>query len=71
MAELHQMFLDFALLTEQQGEVLDQIEFQVNNAADHVEDGNVEIHTAIEYQKNIRKKQWYVKKNLIRSCVSY
>jgi len=28
VAELHQMFLDFALLTEQQGELLDQIEFQ-------------------------------------------
>lgn len=29
VAELHQMFLDFALLTEQQGELLDQIEYQV------------------------------------------
>jgi t-SNARE complex subunit (syntaxin) len=28
VAELHQMFLDFALLTEQQGELLDQIEFR-------------------------------------------
>jgi t-SNARE complex subunit (syntaxin) len=58
VAELHQMVLDFALLTEQQGEILDQIEFQVKNAADHVEDGNVEISTAIAYQKLIRKKQW-------------
>lgn len=30
VAELHQMFLDFALLTEKQGELLDQIEHQVN-----------------------------------------
>lgn len=29
VAELHQMFLDFALLTEQQGELLDQIEFRL------------------------------------------
>lgn len=29
IAELHQMFLDFALLVEQQGELLDQIEYQV------------------------------------------
>jgi len=29
VAELHQMFLDLALLVEQQGEMLDQIEFQV------------------------------------------
>lgn len=58
------MFLDFALLTEQQGELLDQIEFQVKNAADHVEDANVDVHEAIEYQKAIRKKQWYVMKNV-------
>ena len=58
------MFLDFALLTEQQGELLDQIEFQVKNAADHVEDANVDVHQAIEYQKAVRKKQWCVTKNL-------
>ena len=57
------MVLDFALLTERQGEILDQIEFQVKNAADHVEDGNVEISTAIEYQKLVRKKQWYAQRN--------
>jgi t-SNARE complex subunit (syntaxin) len=60
VAELHQMFLDFALLTEQQGELLDQIEFNVTQATDYVEEANVETHTAIEYQKSIRKKQWYV-----------
>ena len=60
VAELHQMFLDFALLTEQQGELLDQIEFQVKQAADHVEEANVEVVQAIEYQKAMRKKQWYV-----------
>lgn len=57
MAELHQMFLDFAVLTEQQGELLDQIEFQVKSAADYVEDGNVQVFESIQYQKKIRKKQ--------------
>ena len=52
------MFLDFALLTEQQGELLDQIEFQVKQANDYVEEGNEELVEAIEYQKAIRKKQW-------------
>eukprot|EP00977_Amphora_coffeiformis_P001119 scaffold227_cov165-Amphora_coffeaeformis.AAC.32 len=50
IAELHQMFLDFALLTEQQGELLDQIEFQVKQAADYVEDANVDVYESIEYQ---------------------
>ena len=54
------MFLDFALLTEQQGELLDQIEFQVKQAGDYVEEANVDVHEAIEIQKSIRKKQWYV-----------
>eukprot|EP00568_Trieres_chinensis_P008273 CAMPEP_0183312636 /NCGR_PEP_ID=MMETSP0160_2-20130417/42430_1 /TAXON_ID=2839 ORGANISM="Odontella Sinensis, Strain Grunow 1884" /NCGR_SAMPLE_ID=MMETSP0160_2 /ASSEMBLY_ACC=CAM_ASM_000250 /LENGTH=326 /DNA_ID=CAMNT_0025477529 /DNA_START=85 /DNA_END=1065 /DNA_ORIENTATION=+ len=57
VAELHQMFLDFALLTEQQGELLDHIEHQVKSAADYIEDANVEVHEAIEYSKKIRKKQ--------------
>mmetsp|Transcript_1816 Transcript_1816/g.2516 ORF Transcript_1816/g.2516 Transcript_1816/m.2516 type:complete len:305 (-) Transcript_1816:378-1292(-) len=60
VAELHQMFLDFALLTEQQGELLDHIEFQVKNAADYVEDANVDIHESIQYQKKIRKKQLWI-----------
>mmetsp|Transcript_23283 Transcript_23283/g.64585 ORF Transcript_23283/g.64585 Transcript_23283/m.64585 type:complete len:172 (+) Transcript_23283:742-1257(+) len=57
IAELHQMFMDFALLTEQQGELLDQIEFNVGQATDHVEEANVEVHEAIVYQKSVRKKQ--------------
>eukprot|EP00521_Asterionellopsis_glacialis_P008242 CAMPEP_0195284104 /NCGR_PEP_ID=MMETSP0707-20130614/2426_1 /TAXON_ID=33640 /ORGANISM="Asterionellopsis glacialis, Strain CCMP134" /LENGTH=319 /DNA_ID=CAMNT_0040343399 /DNA_START=238 /DNA_END=1197 /DNA_ORIENTATION=+ len=56
VAELHQMFLDFALLTEQQGELLDQIEFQVKSAGDYIEDANVDLNDSIEYQKKIRKK---------------
>jgi t-SNARE complex subunit (syntaxin) len=37
VAELHQMFLDFALLTEKQGELLDQIEHQVKEASDYID----------------------------------
>merc|ERR1719232_179626 len=55
--ELHQMFMDFALLTQQQGELLDQIEFNVKDTIDYVEDGNVELVEAVEIQKEIRKKQ--------------
>ncbi len=53
------MFLDFALLTEQQGELIDQIEFNVKSAADYVEEANVDVYHAIESSKSIRKKQWY------------
>jgi len=57
VAELHQMFLDFALLTMQQGELIDQIEFNVKGAADYVEEANVDVYEAIEYAKKSRKKQ--------------
>lgn len=60
VAELHQMFLDFALLTEQQGELLDQIEHQVKEAADYTETANVDLVESIEYQKKIRKKQMWI-----------
>jgi t-SNARE complex subunit (syntaxin) len=51
------MFLDFAMLVEQQGELLDQIEYQVKSASDYIEEGNKEVAQAIEIQKSIRKKQ--------------
>ena len=57
VAELHQMFLDFALLTEQQGELLDQISYQVQAASDYIDQGNDEMGKAIELQKSVRKKQ--------------
>ena len=57
VAELHQMFLDFALLVEQQGELLNNIEHQVRQAADHIEEANKDVHTSIELQKSVRKKQ--------------
>ena len=51
------MFLDFALLVEQQGELLNNIEHQVRQAADHIEEANKDVHTSIELQKSVRKKQ--------------
>eukprot|EP01006_Ploeotia_vitrea_P006511 TRINITY_DN13410_c0_g1_i1.p1 TRINITY_DN13410_c0_g1~~TRINITY_DN13410_c0_g1_i1.p1 ORF type:complete len:309 (-),score=21.07 TRINITY_DN13410_c0_g1_i1:97-1023(-) len=55
--ELHQMFLDFALLTEQQGEMLDQIEFQIKSASDYIDEGNTNMVQAVELQKSLRYKQ--------------
>jgi t-SNARE complex subunit (syntaxin) len=57
VAELAQMFQDFALIVEQQGELLDQIEYQVKSASDYVDEGNQQMVEAIDLQKSIRKKQ--------------
>ncbi|CAM9503306.1 unnamed protein product [Discosporangium mesarthrocarpum] len=55
--ELHKMFVDLALLVDQQGEMLDQIEFQVKSAGDYVRDANADIENAITSSKKIRKRQ--------------
>jgi len=57
ISELNQMFLDFALLTSQQGEILDQIEYNVTNAADYVEGANIEVVEAGKIKDKMRKKQ--------------
>jgi len=57
IGELNQMFLDFALLTSQQGEILDQIEYNVKNAADYVEEADIELVEAGKIQDKMRKKQ--------------
>ena len=48
--------IDFALLTEQQGEALDQIEYQVRAAGEYVESGNADIRYAIKYQTELRRR---------------
>ena len=42
--------------TEQQGEALDQIEYQVRAAGEYVESGNADIRYAIKYQTELRRR---------------
>ena len=37
--------------------MLDQIDYQVKSAGDYIDDGNIEMQSAINYQRAIRKKQ--------------
>ncbi|MCO5610471.1 hypothetical protein L7F22_064709 [Adiantum nelumboides] len=55
LLELHQIFLDMAVLVEAQGEMLDCIEEQVTKAAEHTERGVQIIQKAKSLQKNKRK----------------
>lgn len=57
VAELAQMFADFAMLVEQQGELLDQIESNVKNSVEYVDQGNAEMTQAVTYLISARKKQ--------------
>uniref|UniRef100_G3UMX2 Syntaxin 3 n=1 Tax=Loxodonta africana TaxID=9785 RepID=G3UMX2_LOXAF len=54
--ELHDMFMDIAMLVENQGEMLDNIELNVMHTVDHVEKAREETKKAVKYQSQARKK---------------
>ncbi|BBN13007.1 syntaxin 1B/2/3 [Marchantia polymorpha subsp. ruderalis] len=55
LLELHQIFLDLAVLVESQGTVLDNIESQVNRAHSYVEKAGAHLTVAKKHQRNTRK----------------
>lgn len=55
LRELHQVFMDMAVLVQSQGQHLDDIESQVTRANSAVKRGTTELQTARYYQKNTRK----------------
>lgn len=55
LLDLHQIYLDMAVLVEAQGELLDNIESQVTNAVDHVQTGTTALQNAKKLQRNSRK----------------
>lgn len=58
LKELRQLFLDMQTLVEAQGEVLDEIENQVDQAVDYTERGVQEMVQAVKYQKKARTKMF-------------
>jgi len=54
--ELHQLFVDMAVLVDSQGELLNQIEFNVNQSVAYTTDGVKELKQAVVLQKKSRKK---------------
>ncbi|XP_066394930.1 syntaxin-132-like [Miscanthus floridulus] len=55
LLELQQIFADMAALVDAQGEVVDNIENQVQNAVNHVVTGTEALREAKSYQKKSRK----------------
>ncbi|XP_022963185.1 syntaxin-121-like [Cucurbita moschata] len=55
LKELHQVFMDMAVLVQTQGQHLDDIESQVTRANSAIKRGATELQTARHYQKNTRK----------------
>ncbi|XP_069476186.1 syntaxin-2 isoform X2 [Ambystoma mexicanum] len=58
--ELHDMFVDMAMLVETQGEMVNNIEKNVANAEVYVERAKEETKKAVRYQSKARRKMVYV-----------
>ncbi|KAK2076010.1 hypothetical protein QBZ16_001346 [Prototheca wickerhamii] len=55
LMELHQIFLDMAVLVEAQGEMIDNIEAQVARSVDRVQAGTTHLQGAKQHQRSKRK----------------
>ncbi|EFJ12216.1 hypothetical protein SELMODRAFT_124666, partial [Selaginella moellendorffii] len=55
LLDLHQIFMDMAVLVEAQGEMLDDIENQVSKAVDHVQTGTAALEKVKKLQRGTRK----------------
>ena len=55
--ELHDMFLDMAMLVESQGEMIDRIEYHVEHAFDYVQTATQDTKKALKYQSKARRKK--------------
>ncbi|XP_012697830.1 syntaxin-2-like [Clupea harengus] len=54
--ELHEMFMDIAVLVETQGEMMNNIETNVSSASEYVISGKIATKKAVRYQKQARRK---------------
>ncbi|XP_063930745.1 syntaxin-1A isoform X2 [Zophobas morio] len=53
--ELHDMFMDMAMLVENQGEMIDRIEYHVEHAVDYVQTATQDTKKALKYQSKARR----------------
>lgn len=58
--ELHGLFVDMALLVAKQGELIDQIEYNVTTAQSHMQKATAQLKTANVYAKKSRKKMYWI-----------
>jgi len=55
--ELHDMFLDMAMLVDSQGEMIDRIEYHVEHAVDYVQTATQDTKKALKYQSKARRSK--------------
>ncbi|XP_058837976.1 syntaxin-1A isoform X3 [Topomyia yanbarensis] len=55
--ELHDMFMDMAMLVESQGDLVDRIEYHVEQSGNYVAQGHQDLVQASKYMSKARKKK--------------
>ncbi|XP_065093040.1 syntaxin-1A isoform X3 [Ochlerotatus camptorhynchus] len=55
--ELHDMFMDMAMLVESQGDLVDRVEYHVEQSGNYVAQGQQELVQAKKYMSKARKKK--------------
>lgn len=58
--ELHEMFMDMAMLVESQGDLIDRIEYNVEKSVDYVESAKQDTKKAVKYQSKARRKKLFI-----------
>ncbi|XP_048854458.1 syntaxin-2 isoform X2 [Brienomyrus brachyistius] len=58
--ELHEMFVDMAMLVKTQGEMINNIEKNVTNTAEYVVQATESTKKAVRYQSTVRRKNIYL-----------
>merc|ERR1711936_597858 len=58
--ELHDMFMDMAMLVGSQGEMIDRIEYHVEHAVDYVQTATQDTKKALKYQSKARRKKIFL-----------
>jgi len=67
--ELHDMFMDMAMLVESQGEMIDRIEYHVEHAVDYVQTATQDTKKALKYQSKARRRKIFLFSCLFVSLV--
>ncbi|XP_034239362.1 syntaxin-1A isoform X3 [Thrips palmi] len=67
--ELHDMFMDMAMLVESQGEMIDRIEYHVEHAVDYVQTATQDTKKALKYQSKARRKKIFIIVCLVVSII--
>lgn len=57
LREVHDMFVDISILVEQQGEMIESIEYNIDQTQNYIGSAIEETHKALTYRKSARKKK--------------